>query len=82
MTVQNNLELELRLQQFIELVRSGDLDKRLEAMAYARKHLASNQDTKFGMQAAGLLAQTHDTPVEPYRVRHPIQDPLSGEMVI
>ena len=66
--VQNNLELELRLQQFIELARTGEMKQRLEAMVYARKHLASGQDPKFALQAAGLLAQPPDTPVEPYRV--------------
>lgn len=44
------------------------MKQRLEAMIYARKHLAGGQDPKFAMQAAGLLAQPPDTPVEPYRV--------------
>jgi macrophage erythroblast attacher len=67
--LENNLELELRLQQFIELARSGDMKQRLEAMSYARKHLANGHDPTFALQAAGLLAQPPDTFVEPYRVR-------------
>lgn len=65
--IDSNLESELRLQQFIELARSGELKQRLEAVSYARKHLANGQDPKFALQAAGLLAQPPDTPVEPYR---------------
>ncbi|KAK3715981.1 GID complex subunit containing RING finger motif [Vermiconidia calcicola] len=68
--IDNNLELELRLQQFIELARSGEMKQRLEAMIYARKHLAGGQDPKFALQAAGLLAQPPDTPVEPYRTMY------------
>jgi macrophage erythroblast attacher len=66
--MENNLELELRLQQFIELARSGEMKQRMEAMLYARKHLTGSQDPKFALQAAGLLAQPPDTFVEPYRV--------------
>ncbi|KAK5170439.1 GID complex subunit containing RING finger motif [Saxophila tyrrhenica] len=65
--IDSNLESELRLQQFIELARSGEMKQRLEAMVYARKHLAGGQDPKFALQAAGLLAQSPDTHVEPYR---------------
>lgn len=67
--IESNLELELRLQQFVELARSGEMNQRLEAMMYARKHLAGGADPMFALQAAGILAQPADTPVEPYRVR-------------
>ena len=68
--IDNNLELELRLQQFIELARTGEMKQRMEAIVHARKHLAAGQDPKFAMQAAGLLAQPPDTPVEPYRTMY------------
>ena len=41
----------------------------MEAIIHARKHLATGQDTEFGLRAGGLLAYGPDTPVEPYRVR-------------
>ena len=63
------MELELRLQQFIELVRSGDMVKYVDAIMHARKHLAGGQDTEFGLRAGGLLANPPPTYVEPYRVR-------------
>lgn len=63
---QSNLELELRLQQFVELVRSGDTQKQLEAMMHARKHLSGGQDTQFALLAGGLLAHAPDTPVARY----------------
>ena len=72
----SKLELELRLQQFIELARGGS---QVEAIVHARKHLASEQDSSFGLKAAGLLAHPADTPVEPYQVSivfscaHPIR---------
>ena len=65
---QSELELELRLQQFIDLARHGDIDKLLDAIAHARKHLAGDQSSKFGLQAGGLMAYPPDTFVEPYRV--------------
>lgn len=66
---QSELELELRLQQFIELARHGDIDKLLDAIGHARKHLAGDQSSKFGLQAGGLVAYPPDTFVEPYQVR-------------
>ncbi|KAK5124796.1 hypothetical protein LTR85_001509 [Meristemomyces frigidus] len=64
------LELELRLQQFIELARSGDVGRLMEAVAHARKYLAGGQDAEFGLRAGGLLAQPADTVVEPYRTMY------------
>ena len=68
--INSNLELELRLQQFIELARSGDMKQLMEAIVHARKHLAAGQDTQFGLRAAGLLAYRPDTLVEPYRTMY------------
>jgi len=65
---QSELELELRLQQFIELARQGDIDKLMDAIGHARKHLAGDQSSKFGLRAGGLMAYPPDTFVEPYQV--------------
>jgi len=63
----SNLEMELRLQQFIELVRSGNMNSQVEAILHARKHLAGSQDAEFCLQAGGLLTQTADTTVGRYQ---------------
>lgn len=68
--INSNLELELRLQQFIELARSGDVKNQVDAIVHARKHLAGGQDTEFGLRAGGLLAHPPDTLVEPYRMMY------------
>ncbi|KAM0719743.1 hypothetical protein Q7P37_003876 [Cladosporium fusiforme] len=65
--INSELELELRLQQFIELARSGDIDKLMDAIVHARKHLAAEQSFKFGLRAGGLMAYPPDTFVEPYQ---------------
>lgn len=66
---QSNLELELRLQQFIELARNGEMTKLVDAIVHARKHLAAGgQDMEFGLRAGGLLANGADSHVERYRV--------------
>ncbi|KAK0254468.1 GID complex subunit containing RING finger motif [Friedmanniomyces endolithicus] len=64
------LELELRLQQFIELARTGEMDKLMEAIAHARKHFVGGQDTLYGLRAGGLLAHAPDTMVEPYKMMY------------
>ncbi|TKA71995.1 hypothetical protein B0A55_07666 [Friedmanniomyces simplex] len=66
----STLELELRLQQFIELARTGEMGKLMEAIVHARKHLVAGQDTEFGLRAGGLLAHAPDTMVEPYRTMY------------
>lgn len=65
--LQNNLEFELRLQQYIELRRNGEL---LEARQHARKYIAPHTETHFTEihRAAGLLAYSPHTQVEPYKV--------------
>jgi len=64
-----NLEFELRLQQYIELVRADTTAKKLEAMMHAQQHLTAHTASRADliMQAAGLLAQSPDTDAEPYR---------------
>lgn len=66
--INSPLEMELRLQQFIELARSGDMSKLMDAVVHARKHLAGGTDSEFGLRAGGLLAYPPETFVEPYRV--------------
>jgi macrophage erythroblast attacher len=67
---QSTLEIELRLQEFIELARGR---KAKEALAYFQKHLASWQDTHIEQlqQAATLLAFSPSTSCAPYKVRLP-----------
>jgi len=63
---QSNLEYELRLQQYIEMLRTGD--KQRDAALHARKFLASHPDPAFVQRAAGLLAYgPNSTPPDPYR---------------
>ena len=63
-----NLEYELRLQQYVELVRHGTTQKRMEAMVHAQKYLAPHSATRNEsfLIAAGLLVQPADTKTEPY----------------
>ncbi|THW04692.1 protein FYV10 [Aureobasidium pullulans] len=66
--INSNLELELRLQQFIELVRTGEPQKLIEATLHARKHLGTHQNDSYGLRAGGLLANPPHTSTEPYKV--------------
>ncbi|KAL8945372.1 MAG: hypothetical protein Q9211_000142 [Gyalolechia sp. 1 TL-2023] len=65
----SSLEFELRLQQFIELRRRGQL---WEARQHAQKHISSNAETNpvEVRRAAGLLAHPPETKVEPYRTMY------------
>ena len=65
--LQSTLEFELRLQQFIELVRSG---RRKEATAHSKKFLAPHWDTHLNdiQRASGLLANPPNTPEPRYKV--------------
>lgn len=65
----NDLEFELRLQQYIELVRTRQPAKLAEATVHAKKHLSGHTDSQRAIQAAGLLAFPPSTPFEPYKVR-------------
>lgn len=69
---QTNLEFELRLQQYIELIRSGGPSKQFEAMLHAKKYLTpySGSHNDQILHAAGLLAQPPDTLLDPYKVCH------------
>ena len=60
------LEFELRLQQYIELVR---VNKTTEAREHAFKHLSPHAGSRPEpvMHAAGLLAQPPNTEAEPYK---------------
>jgi macrophage erythroblast attacher len=68
--LQHNLEFELRLQQFIEMVRTQDKTKKIEAIAHAKKYLILNHQAQNPeiRRAAGLLVFKQDTRVEPYKV--------------
>ncbi|MCJ1225387.1 GID complex subunit containing RING finger motif [Toensbergia leucococca] len=67
--VQNNLEFELRLQQYIELRRNGRL---LDARQHAQKYIAPHTDTHLSEihRAAGLLAYPPNTQAEPYKTMY------------
>lgn len=60
----------LRFQQFIELVRTQDVDKMIEAIAHARKYLIPLEAThpKVVKKACGLMAFPPGTPVKTYAV--------------
>lgn len=64
--IKSNLEFNLRLQEFIELVRSGQA---MDAIKYARKHLTSSSADNMSeiKRAMTLLAFGHFTTVSPYR---------------
>lgn len=66
---QNNLEFELRLQQYIEMIRTGDKKKVMEALNHAKKYLTPYLETQAAEihRAAGLLAFPPDTPAEPFK---------------
>ncbi|KAJ5320534.1 hypothetical protein PENANT_c033G11250 [Penicillium antarcticum] len=66
---QHNLEFELRLQQFIEMVRTQDKTKKIEAIAHAKRYLILNNQAQNPeiRRAAGLLVFKQDTRVEPYK---------------
>ncbi|EER27546.1 GID complex subunit containing RING finger motif [Coccidioides posadasii str. Silveira] len=63
--IQNRLEFELRLQQYIEVLRVGD---KAEARQHAKKFLTPHSETQSHdiQRAAGLLAYPPDTRAEPY----------------
>lgn len=73
--INSNLDLELRLQQTIELARTGQTTQLLEALLHARKHLSSTSSssegntaaTEFALLAGGLLAYPPDSGVPRYQ---------------
>ncbi|KAL5334568.1 CTLH/CRA C-terminal to lish motif domain-containing protein [Aspergillus crustosus] len=66
---QYNLEFELRMQQYIEMIRTGDKAKFTDAMSHAKKYLIPYIETQSPEihRAAGLLAFPPDTKAEPYK---------------
>lgn len=69
--MQHNLEFELRLQQYIEMVRTTPLSKRKDAIGHIRKYLlldSEAQGDEFN-SVAGLLVFNQDSWSEKYRVR-------------
>ncbi|KAJ5179613.1 hypothetical protein N7492_002823 [Penicillium capsulatum] len=66
---QHNLEFELRLQQYIEMVRTQEQSKKIEAILHAKKYLVPNHESQNNevMRAAGMLVFTQDTRAEPYK---------------
>ncbi|CAG7934942.1 unnamed protein product [Penicillium nalgiovense] len=67
--MKHNLEFELRLQQYIEMVRTQDKSKKVEAIIHAKKYLIPNHQSQNSeiMRAAGLLVFTQHTRAEPYK---------------
>ncbi|KAF2457275.1 CTLH/CRA C-terminal to lish motif domain-containing protein [Lineolata rhizophorae] len=63
----SNLEHELRLQEFIEKVRTQNLETIVSAREFAQKYLAPHKDPNFAIRAAGLLAFSPNTNQEPYK---------------
>lgn len=68
----NNLEYELRLQQHIELCRTGheqgDYKKLDEARLHASKYFKSHPDQEWKNRASGLLVIPPATNMDPYHV--------------
>ncbi|KAI8388350.1 CTLH/CRA C-terminal to lish motif domain-containing protein [Radiomyces spectabilis] len=64
--LKSTLEFNLRLQEHIELAKTG---KRIEAVNYAKKYLTAWQDTesKRIMQAMALIVFSKDTECQPYK---------------
>ena len=62
----STLELQLRLQQYIELLRTRDSSKMKEAIAHSRKFIAPSGDRTLIEQTAGLLVFTPEATVQPY----------------
>jgi macrophage erythroblast attacher len=75
----------LRLQQYIEMIRTGDKGKLVEARAHARKYLTPFIETQSAEihRAAGLLAFPKDTKAEPYKVTRPnvLSHPILTDVV-
>lgn len=61
--LKSNMEFKLRVQEFIELIRS---DRRMEAIKHARKHFPSFEEEHLGtiQQVMALLAFPVDTGIE------------------
>lgn len=64
--MKSNLEFNVRIQEYIEFIKSGE---RLEAVKHARKFLSTDEGSQLELvqQVMGLLAYPLDTPLQPYR---------------
>ena len=62
----SELEYELRLQEYIEMVRTRDKQRMHQATVHAKKYLTPYEDKNFSIRAAGLLAFPANTLMEPY----------------
>lgn len=60
---QSELEFELRLQQYVELIRTRHPPSLVAATVHARKYL---YPSSAAIEAAALLAYPPDTPIQPY----------------
>ncbi|KAI5639435.1 macrophage erythroblast attacher [Phthorimaea operculella] len=62
----STMEFNIRIQEFIELVRE---DKRLDAVKYAKKHFSQYEEGQLEdiQHCMGMLAFPKDTDVEPYK---------------
>jgi macrophage erythroblast attacher len=71
---QSKLEFTLRLQQYIELIRTQDEHKVLDAIAHAKKFMLPFKDTypKEVQRAFGLLAVPPGGRSSVYEVREPL----------
>lgn len=63
----SDLEYELRLQEYIEMVRTRDVVRMQQATQYAKRYLITCDDKDFSIRAAGLLAFPPHTLTEPYK---------------
>lgn len=63
----SNLEVELRLQEYIELLRTRDTANIIKATRHAQKYLTPHGDTESTFRAAGMLAISPRIPLEPYK---------------
>jgi len=64
--MKSTLEFQVRLQEFLELVKSGN---RLEAVRHAKKYLSTDDSSHLGIvqQGMGLLAFPLSTVIQPYK---------------
>uniref|UniRef100_A0A1B6E9X3 CTLH domain-containing protein n=1 Tax=Clastoptera arizonana TaxID=38151 RepID=A0A1B6E9X3_9HEMI len=64
--LKSSLEFNLRIQEFIELVRN---DRKLEAVRHARKHFSTYEEDQLEeiQHCMALLAFTADTELSPYK---------------
>ena len=79
-STQSTLEFDLRMQEFIELARTGN---RTAALVYLKKHLAPWQETQPHQlaQACTLLAYTPATACKAYKVRATINPNIIKQLI-